>query len=177
MFLIHGEAPSGSGERSLLIVAGDATGLDTFILDDWNESDHPRAESGEFGSGGGNPNGHKTAPESSSKAAYPSEKEARALHSKRPTLGPLKHNPASPPPSSEGKTKISVGGLQAKLKGMPTEKLRDAVKNKDIDPAIKAHISRELTNRLLNGADDYALDYASVRSKMHEYSPWKPSGL
>ncbi len=49
------------------------------------------------------------------------------------------------------KTKISVGDLKKKLEGMSHAKLMASLSNKDVDPAIKKHIEKELDSRADRG--------------------------
>lgn len=122
--------------------------------DGWNESDHPRNNDGEFSSGGSG--GSESGPSSEPKITVFREKgdpRAKASESEARMLG-LKQKPKEKDHSS--KKAISSSDLQKKLEGMPTEKLKTAAHNKDVDPKIRAYIARELTSRLLSGRSDDA---------------------
>jgi hypothetical protein len=79
----------------------------------FEESKHPRAGDGKFGSGSGGGS-------SSSGGAE--------------------------------KKKIAVGELKKKLEGMSYEALHGALKNADVDPAIKKYVEKELDDRGMRGA-------------------------
>lgn len=49
------------------------------------------------------------------------------------------------------KTKIGKDALKSKLEGMSHEKLSGSLKNKDVDPAIKKLIEKELDDRANRG--------------------------
>lgn len=131
--------------------------LSEFMADaTFNESDHPRAADGKFGSGGGigsHGGPHHIIREKGDPRAKASESEARMLGlNKTKSEDKTKH---------EGKKSISSTALGEKLKGMSTEKLQAAAKNKDVDPMIRAHINRHLTSRLI-GNDSVAAMCDSV---------------
>jgi hypothetical protein len=154
---------------------GDDDDLSVYASDDtWNEGSHSRAANGQFGSGstttGSHGGPHTVVHEKGDPRGKASESEARMLNYKQPNApGPSKSN-STPASSQEGKKSISAEALGKKLKGMSTEKLNEALEHKDVDPKIKAYISREITSRHLGGdtsissARAIAFDYASVRT-------------
>ena len=147
------------------VVVGDSAmdDLSSFVADaEFNESDHPRAPDGKFGSGGGS--GHTR-----TMAQHQREKEYQILARKQPHEEELtsfpaginrhrgitlpsqekEHRSAASEKQHSEKKAISSEALTEKLKGMSEEKLHAALKNKDVDPMIKAHIEKHLTSRLL----------------------------
>lgn len=89
-----------------------------------------------------------------------------SIASPRPVQAPPKM------PDHSQKKAISAEELQKKIQGMPIEKLRAAVNDKNVDPQVRALVSREITTRLLSGSADgmasdsvtLAMDRDSVRS-------------
>lgn len=138
-----GKPPGGAKKKK---PAGDEDKLSDYVGDaSFSESDHPRSPDGKFGSGGTGAHGgpHHVIHEKGDPRPKASEAEARMLG-----LTPKKPNESAP---HAGKKAISAEALGQKLKGMPKDKLEAALKNKDIDPKIRSHISRELTSRLIGG--------------------------
>ncbi len=144
------------GDEDLAPFIGDAS---------FNESDHPRAPDGKFGSGGASTGAHggphHVIREKGDPRAAPSEKEAQMLG-----LQPKRPKPEDRS-SHKDKKPISAEELSQKLRGMTSEKLRAYASNKDVDPLIRAHVNRELTSRLMTGdsALSLALDRDSVRER------------